>query len=386
MELLNFAGTRGDDESVLELTDIQNPEALAQNPLEIELDVDLAEEEFILPLTFDGEHILLVGDPSRDDAGRTHIRVGHIPEIPDNRRSLGKALKLYFFKTYLRRENVNQLCWVEYRADGSVERHRSGVAEKVAGAKNVLLLLHGIIGDTEGIARGLRLAQDSDGKTVDQRFDLVLTYDYENLSTPIAETARKLKQQLADAGLREGDDRRLTLLVHSMGGLVSRWFIEREGGNKVVDHLAMFGTPNAGSPFGKVALARQLAGVLTTLAINTFPAFAPFGGALVYLLNRSNKVTPTLEQMNPGSEFIQTLNASDDPGVPYTILAGDIRDYRETADQLAARLIAKVGRGFLFDTLYQDAGHDIAVSLDSIRGSPTPESRRPRNEPSSAIT
>jgi pimeloyl-ACP methyl ester carboxylesterase len=238
----------------------------------------------------------------------------------------------------------------------------------VAAAKNVLLLLHGIIGDTEGIARGLRLAQDSDGKTVDQRFDLVLTYDYENLSTPIAETARKLKQQLADVGLREGDDRRLTLLVHSMGGLVSRWFIEREGGNKVVDHLAMFGTPNAGSPFGKVALARQLAGVLTTLAINTFPAFAPFGGALVYLLNRSNKVTPTLEQMNPGSEFIQTLNASDDPGVPYTILAGDVRDYRETADQLAARLIAKVGRGVLFDTLYQDAGHDIAVSLDSIRG------------------
>jgi hypothetical protein len=63
---------------------------------------------------------------------------------------LGKALKLYFFKTYLRRENVNQLCWIEYKADGSVERHRSGVAEKVAAAKNVLLLIHGIIGDTEG--------------------------------------------------------------------------------------------------------------------------------------------------------------------------------------------------------------------------------------------
>jgi pimeloyl-ACP methyl ester carboxylesterase len=170
------------------------------------------------------------------------------------------------------------------------------------------------------------------------------------------------------------------LLVHSMGGRVSRWFIEREGGHRVVDHLVMFGTPNAGSPFGRIALGRQLASVLTTLAINTFPAFAPFGGALVYLLNRSQKVTPTLEQMNPGSEFLETLNASDDPGVRYTILAGDVRDYRETADQLAARLIAKVGPGFLFDTLYQDAGHDIAVSLDSIRGvadtrTPSPEKR-----------
>jgi hypothetical protein len=73
--------------------------------------------------------------------------------------------------------------------------------------------------------------------------------------------------------------------------------------------------------------------------------------------------------------------------VPYTILAGDIRDYRETADQLAARLIAKVGRGVLFDTLYQDAGHDIAVSLDSIRGSrryPNPVTRETNR--SSAIT
>jgi pimeloyl-ACP methyl ester carboxylesterase len=243
---------------------------------------------------------------------------------------LGKALKLYFFKTYLRRGNVNQLCWVEYRADGEVERHRSGVAEKVAAAKNVLLLLHGIIGDTEGIARGLRLAPDADGKTVDQRFDLVLTYDYENLSTPIAETARQLKQELADAGLREGDDKRLTLLVHSMGGLVSRWFIEREGGNRVVDHLVMFGTPNAGSPFGQIALARQLAGVLTTLAINTFPAFAPFGGALVYLLNRSQK------SPRPWSRWPRVPNSSR-PSMPATIPACRTRSWRATSATIARR-------------------------------------------------
>ena len=72
--------------------------------------------------------------------------------------------------------------------------------------------------------------------------------------------------------------------------------------------------------------------------------------------------------MNPDCEFIQALNASDDPGVPYTILAGDVRDYRESADPFVAKLIAKLGRGVLFDTLYQDAGHDIAVSDDSIRG------------------
>ena len=368
LEMLNFSGTRGDNESVLELTDIENPEALEKTPLQIELDLNLSENEFVLPLAFDGEHILLTGDPSQDDDGKTLIRISHIPKSPDNRRSLGSALKLYFFKTYLKRDNVNQLCWIEYKADGTFQRHRSGVAEKVASAKNVLLLIHGIIGDTDGIAAGLRLAKDADGKSVDQNFDLVLTYDYENLSTPISETSVKLRNQLAATGFRENDNKRLTLLVHSMGGLVSRWFIEREGGNKVVDHLVMFGTPNVGSPFGKVESARHISSALTTLAISTFPAATPFCGALTYLLNRSKKITPTLEQMNPGSDFIQTLNISPDPGVPYTIVAGDIRDFQESSDQMAAKLIAKVGTGIVFDTLYQNEGHDIAVSDDSIRG------------------
>lgn len=107
---------------------------------------------------------------------------------------------------------------------------------------------------------------------------------------------------------------------------------------------------------------------LTTLAINSFPLATPVCGGLIYLLNRSKKVTPTLEQMNPASEFIRSLNASSDPGVPYTIVAGDVRDYQELSDQQAAQLIAKVGSGLAFDTLYQNSGHDIAVSEESIHG------------------
>jgi triacylglycerol esterase/lipase EstA (alpha/beta hydrolase family) len=37
-----------------------------------------------------------------------------------------------------------------------------------------------------------------------------------------------------------------------MGGLISRWFIEREGGNQIVNHLIMLGTPNGGSPWARV--------------------------------------------------------------------------------------------------------------------------------------
>ncbi|MGB5686009.1 MAG: caspase family protein [Candidatus Electrothrix sp.] len=372
LELLSFSrdsNTRGGTESVLELSNIKGDDTLDKEPLEIELDFGLAEEEYILPLTFDGEHILLAGEPEKDTDGKTFVRIDHIPEgIPDRRRGVFKALKLYFFKTYLKKENVNLLRWVEFGKDGSIERHQDGVADKVAKAENILLLIHGIIGDTENIAQGLMQAKDAGGTSLDKKFDVVLTYDYENLSTKIEQTALKLKMQLFDVGLHEQDDKRLTLLAHSMGGLVSRCFIEKEAGHKMVDHLVMCGTPNVGSPFGKVDSARKLTGVLTTWAMNFFVPFAPFGAGLLTVLGRSKKVTPTLEQMSPESEFIQRLNSGGDPGVPYTVLAGDVRRYDTQNDGLMAKLIAKVGKGRLFEAMYDDAGHDIAVALDSIQG------------------
>ncbi len=368
MELLNFSPTRGDNASILELTDIQNPEVLRDQPLDIELDIELSDDEFILPVTYDGQHMLLVGDPSRDDSGRTHVRITEVPDIPDNRRSIGRALKLYFFKTYMQRAMVDRLRWVEYAEDGSARRRDAEVAAKVAAAKNILLLIHGIIGDTVGIADGLRLAVDEKGCAANEKFDLVLTYDYENLSTPISGIADNLKQQLEKVGLHADDEKRLTVLAHSMGGLVTRWFIEREGGDQVIDHLVMFGTPNVGSPLGRIEWARDLSTLLTTMAMNFCPGLTPLAGAMLFLLNRSKKLTPTLEQMNPDSDFIRSLNASADPGVPYTIVAGDIHRYQEDSDQWVQRLITKVGGGSLFDLLFADAPHDIAVATDSILG------------------
>jgi len=361
MEMLNFAaGTRGGNESILELTDIdsESVKALATQPLEIEVKVSLKEDEYILPMVFDGQYALLGGDPSKDENGNIHISIDHIPEVPDNRRSAGKALKLYFFKTYLKRE-VNQLRWVEFKADGSFERQKSMLADKVAAAQNILLLIHGIIGDTDVMAQGLKMAG------LEQKFDLVLTYDYENLSTPIAETAEKLKQELASAGLGENDNKKLTLLVHSMGGLVARCFIEQKGGNKVVDHLVMCGTPNHGSPFGKIETARKLMNILTPLAMTYVPVVVPFAGALLF---RLKKITPTLTEMDPKSPFMEALNGSGDPGVRYTILAGDLNEYKDPAERsFLQNWLKKVGKGVV-DLLFSAQVHDIAVSVESILG------------------
>ena len=360
LQMLAFGGTRGSADSVLELTDIQHADQLREHPLELVLDVALADDEGVLPFVFDGQHVLLGGQPARDDQGRTHITLDHLHALSVNRRSLGSALKLYFFKTYLRRSNVNRLCWVDFGDDGNVVRHAGGVAERVAAAKRVLLLVHGIIGDTDGMAAGVRACG------LDRKFDLLLTYDYENLSTPIGETAKQLKADLLAAGLGPGDPQHLTLLVHSMGGLVSRWFIEREGGQAMVDHLVMCGTPNQGSPFGKVDDARKILTMLTGLAANVAPALLPFTAPFLFVLNRSAKVTPTLEQMDRNSVFMQALNASADPGVRYTVLAGNVDDYREPSDPLFAQLVAKMGRSTLFDLLFDRQPNDIAVAVESI--------------------
>ncbi|MEZ6057047.1 MAG: caspase family protein [Planctomycetaceae bacterium] len=381
MEHINFAKTRGDNLSVLELTNIQHAESLAEHPLEIALDIALTDEESVLPIVFDGEDILIGGAAARDEKGRTRILISNIPECPDRQRGIGQSLKLYFFKTVLRQENVNRLDWISFKADGNTTRQGVDVAEKVRTAKNILLLLPGILGDTTEMANGLQVAQDVVGQRLHQNFDLVLAYHYESLSTPLVQTALQLKRQLREVGIHEGDDKRLTVMAHSVGGLIARWWIEQDGGKSAVDHLIMFGTPNDGSPLGQIGAARNITTLLTTLAMNVNPLFAAWGGPLIYLLNGSEKPTVTLEELNPQSEIIRTLSASEDPGVRYTIISGDFHAARQQQGGVLARLAGKLGGEWLLKSLHQGETNDIAVSgrsatsIDDCR-SPPPDKRR----------
>jgi pimeloyl-ACP methyl ester carboxylesterase len=367
MEWLHFAPTRGgEQQGILELTDIENEESLKDHPLEILLDAGLTEDEYALPLTFDGVHFLPVGQPSKDETGKLSVLIDHVPEVRDeNRRSLGKALKLCFFK-FMKRKDIRQLRWVEYKEDGEIERRREGLKEKVAEAGNIILLVHGIIGDTEPIAKGLKLAGDENGASLAHRYGLVLTFDYENLNTPISETAQHLKAQLKEVGLHENQDKKITILAHSMGGLVSRWFIEQEGGGKIVKHLVMAGTPNNGSAFAGFLEYRNLAVTTLTLSLNFLKSLIPFAGGLLFALNQSKKVTHTLEQMNEKSPFIRELNISDDPNVRYSILSGDITHYDIDEQGFFSRLMEKLKTG-LGHLVYSGVANDIAVSGESIK-------------------
>jgi len=384
-------------QNVLELSNLEvdSPESLAENPLQIELNDRLAEDEIMVPVTFDGEFLRVIGDAEEVD-GKVQVNIRSLPTtekvfdenggfIPnplgtdEDERSLGKGLKMVFMKWRAKREKdetvqaekiaaISKLCWVKYLDDGTIDRRTQDLAAQVKVAKNILVTVHGIIGDTEVIAANVPNMINAAGENMKDKYDLVLTYDYENLNTPIAETAALLKQKLADAGIDAASGKKITILAHSMGGLVSRHLIEQLEGEAFVDHLVMAGTPNAGSPFGNLPGYLGLANNLLEMAMNFVPAILPVAGLLRKGLQKVDdvKVLETLAEMKPESDFLKALNVLDKKpaGVKYSVLAGDVSKF-EVGGKGFARFMERttIAIGNLAN---KPTHHDIAVSVDGI--------------------
>jgi len=343
--------------NVLVLQDIQNEDNLQENPLQIEIDAKLKADESLMPFTFDGEHIIPVGLVETAANGKAIVSIDHIPDIQEERRrSITKAIKLCFMKLALNSKNIQQLCWADYDLP-EVERRTEGLYTKVQDAEKILLCIHGIIGDSKIIAECMRKAYE------EGTYDLILTFDYENLNTPIQETANVLDEKLKEVGIDSTSDKKITILAHSMGGLVSRYYIEKLSGNEVVNHLVMAGTPNAGSAIAKVTQYRNVATTLIGLAMNTTLGI-PALGTLLAVLNQSKKVTPTLEQMDGDNEFLQTLNKGNNPNVPYSIVAGHLKDHLEK--NAASKSLMDKLYNLGAKVFYGEQSNDIAVSVNSI--------------------
>ena len=205
------------------------------------------------------------------------------------------------------------------------------------------------------------------------QYDLILSFDYESINTTIQQTARDLKEKLATVGLGPGQGEMLHIVAHSMGGLVSRWFIEREGGNLIVQHLVMLGTPNGGSPWPRL---QNWATATLALALNGLTAMVWPAAALGSLVAAIERVNVALDQMIAGSEFLTELATSPDPKVAYTLIAGD------TAIKLAAppqpelggmnlvqRLLGRLSAADVLRVAADQvffAPNDIAVSVSSM--------------------
>ena len=360
--------------SVLELANVDQPEKVAPaTPLTLEVPARLAADEHVLAYGFDGEFYLPLGFATQR-AGATAITLHQLP-APGGYRTLTNSIRIYFHK--LKQDFLGitspypRLAMVTPGTAGgavSYNDDRAAITQAVAEATDILLYIHGIIGET-------RYAVPSawtriNGQQLADRYDLVLAFDYENLATGIQKTAEDLFGLLSEVGLKPGHSQKLHIFAHSLGGLVARWLIEHfDGGPSMVEHLYMFGTPNGGSPWPKL---QDYAFSLLTIGLNglapvTWPVSAATG--LLALIEHQDEM---LDQMAVDSDLLQDLASGSDPKVAYTLLAGNTSiipaAWQESDGEpsLIERLLSKLNLRAVADLAFFKAPNDIAASVESI--------------------
>ena len=390
-----FERARGTDSGLgaLQLTDVQNPEAVTKDaPLRIRTAVQLGAGEHVLAYTWDGAFFLPVG-AGRPADGATEIELRQLPAplalAEDLQRGIGSSIRILFQKLtspYFGTEfDYPRLAAVSFDSadEPSYDHATEAVRQKVAAAQRILLYVHGILGDTLGMTASARASVallNAAPQRIGDGYDLVLAFDYENIHTDIERTARALKDKLAAVGLGPQHGKTLHVAAHSMGGLVSRWFIEREQGDRVVQHLVTLGTPHAGSPWPTI---EGLATTALALGLNGLSAVAWPAKLLGNLAGAIETVDVTLDQMAPNSPFLATLGQSADPKVPYTLLVGDTSIIpRAVADGVVQALLARLAPQRVLHAAtalaFFNKPNDIAVAVTSATAVPAARVPAPR--------
>lgn len=361
----------------------------AASPLVLSTSLPLEPGAGIIPYAYDQtNHVFLpLGFSRTGEDGRTSIVIESLPETalttPDsNNRSLGSALKVYFRKLVFRDLlRIDEQIHVLRSFDATTGDYAPLSPEKLEGTQRILLLIHGFIGSSNGMTACLNLVHSEGLATLAEQYDLILTFDYENLNTPLKEVTRALKAQLETAGITAEGGQRIDILAHSMGGLIARWFIEREGGDAIVRRLVMAGVPNGGTPI--VTLKQQGYAVLKTWAYSNLVAIlsgltsAYVGGVVVAgLMKLLDNIGNSLEQIAPDADLIQELASSEAPAnVGYAVIAGDTHGLMIPPDNYTERLsklleylgkrLRVAGYDLLTDKLFKEA-NDMAVGYASM--------------------
>ncbi len=374
---------------VLELRDVADPAVVTRDtPLALQLPTALAPDESLVVIGFDGRNYTVVGAAVRSAGEPTdQVRITHLPPAVEG-RSLGGAIRLLFrrFRHRLAGNDtpVTRLAVATIDAsDGSVryDDDRDDLRTAVAGATRILLLVHGIIGDTRGMVLGSAVT-DGEHVPVQDLYDLVLTFDYENLATPVGQTAAALAGLLRDAGL--DGSQQLDIVAHSMGGLVSRWMIELTPDAPPVHRLITAGTPNGGSPWSRLEdwAVTVLSFGLNRLAEIFWPAHVLAG-----LVRLVEVVDRTLDDMAPRSAMLAQLHGAPDPGVPYVALHGDRELIQRPAPGNRVAALLQRLTGAAVDSgvgwAFQDQINDLAVSQASAFR--LPPAREPAPVPVSGV-
>lgn len=190
-------------------------------------------------------------------------------------------------------------------------------------AARVVVLVHGL-DEPGGIWDQLSPALAGDDHTV-------VRFDYPN-DQPIAHSASSFLESLG--GLNELGVERIDLVCHSMGGLVVRDAITRDGFSKqsiVVDRLVTIGTPFGGSPWARLrAVAEIREQVQRWMESDDLDPKRLLGFA-------RDGVGQAGTDLLPGSDFLVELDSRALPaGIEITCIVG--RTLREPGDDLGSML------------------------------------------------
>jgi pimeloyl-ACP methyl ester carboxylesterase len=108
---------------------------------------------------------------------------------------------------------------------------------------------------------------------------------------------------------------KVDIIAHSMGGLISRWYLEKADGSKNVDQLIMLGTPNHGSEL--CYLLDDTIGLISDPDVRDTVRLI----LLLYRINPFSKPGDAIFQMTPNSPFLKSLGYSGHEG--YHIIIGN---------------------------------------------------------------
>ena len=360
---------------------MQNPADVGavtrEEPLVLSLGRELEPDEQILPFAWDGNFYIPLGFGRRFE-GRTEIVLERLceplpaPDPEDPQRSLGGSIRILFRKLagqalgWPPAYPVLRLATIDDSGAVSYEDSVVAIKRAVSRSSSVLVYVHGIIGDTQGMARSSRLSGAA--PAIGDRYDSILTFDYENINTPIEENAASLRAMLADAGLATGHGKRLDIVAHSMGGLVARHMIEFDGGVDV-NCLVTLGTPNDGSPWPSV---QRWATVALSLAVNSMSALVWPVSVLAALVASFEKIDAAFDQLEKGSFLLKKLGTASDPATQYHILVGDrsLLDIHRESGRVAL-LLQHLSPGRLgskvVDAVFFQQPNDLAVSVASAK-------------------
>jgi len=229
-----------------------------------------------------------------------------------------------------------------YRPGDQPPTVRALFAADPLAARIPVLLVHGFV-DNRSIFAVMRRSLRRRG------FASVCSWNYSPMLSDVARGAEDLGRHVERLCEQTGHER-IHVVGHSLGGLIARYYVQKQGGDRRVETLTTLGTPHQGSLWAHVL------------------------------------PTPLVRQLRPGSPMLRALDEPA-PGccTPLTAIYSDLDQVvvptssgRCEHPDLAVRNVLVHGVGHMSLPIHRSVVDEVAATLAGLRGAVAAE-------PSSAV-